>query len=114
MDVQMTLDEIKRITTAATPGPWLREIHGTQEGSFDLATGPWHDQRQEDNNKSTQDAAFIAMARTVLPKLIAVAEAAQKIWSPEYERGGHDALAIEAGLYDALQDLNLGSIDKPR
>jgi hypothetical protein len=58
----LKLEEMKRITDCASPGPWRSEA--------------W----QEDRHYSDQeeaDEAFIAMARSAMPKLIAVAEEAK-------------------------------------
>lgn len=75
----MKLDDIRRICEAATPGPWRAEVNGTPDGSFDFAAGPWHDQTKGSTDGAAEDAVFIAMARTMLPKLQKVAEAARDL-----------------------------------
>lgn len=84
----MTLEELKQLCDAATPGPWGTFV----EGDCDHATayGPQHEMPNIDMSDDDYDAAyqamwakgeadsrFIAAARAALPKLIAVAEAAK-------------------------------------
>lgn len=74
----MTLEEIKRVCEAATPGPWAPDLYFETrlDGStITRASGP---NLRDDRAQSESDAAFIAMARTVLPKLLKVAEAAKR------------------------------------
>lgn len=86
----MKLEELKRLCEAATPGPWrLRDFgsyrgeHGGQIQNYQiydadsellLEGGVYYDNISP---KRIEDAAFIAAARTYLPRLIAVAEAAK-------------------------------------
>lgn len=100
----LKLEEIRGLCVAATPGPWtllgdeaptcwIRELCYGYEGDL-----------------PTDDARFIAMARTVLPKLLAVAEAAKGL-KPKV---GHscfiassscEACRMEDALADALAAL---------
>ena len=78
----MTLDEFKALVEKATPngGEW-HTVHGTDDGRFDFATGPWHDTTMPTYDKWTvvNDASFIAASREMVPRLIAVAEAAEEL-----------------------------------
>lgn len=74
----MTLTELRAICDAATPGPWYL-THQSVSFRLDATESPsgyhyaeirgWDHERQP-------NAAFIAAARTYMPLLIAVAEAA--------------------------------------
>lgn len=68
----MKLDEIKRISDAATRGSWMCNFYAS-----DFCVRPGKSATEE-------DFCFIDMARNVIPKLIAVAEAAKAyLGSPE-------------------------------
>jgi hypothetical protein len=72
----MKLDEIQKLCDGATPGPWK----------------PGHTYDHQRN------AAFIAASRTLIPKLLAVAKAAQ-----DYRDGSYDVSFMR--LWDALDAL---------
>lgn len=78
----MKLQDLKKLADEATPGPWEAKANSDNSGlgrvdnwgkdrpgawPYEYCPGPF------------KDAAFIAAARTYLPKLIAVAEAAAKL-----------------------------------
>lgn len=73
----LKLEDLKRLCDEATPGPWPNNGKPWQvdhlTGFADL--GPVH----------VNDCAFIAAARTYMPKLLAVAEAAKAhLWSQDH------------------------------
>ncbi len=79
----MKLDELKKLCEAATPeDKWSSTLESTADGRFEYATGPWHDQSKGNTNFAHNDAQLIAAARTMIPKLIAVAEAAMWVHCP--------------------------------
>jgi hypothetical protein len=66
----MTLDELQLLCDEATPGPWGSVgFAGSENG---ITNDPGHPSTWE-------DARFIAAARTYLPMLLAVAQAAASI-----------------------------------
>jgi hypothetical protein len=88
----MKLEEIKRLCEAATPGPWRvteypKEEWGpsdTIEGDIHGATQAWErticdDTQYYPTAPGLADVRFIAAARDLVPKLLAVAEAAESI-----------------------------------
>lgn len=102
----MKLEEMRRVCEAATPGPWrfkredepgeVREavVFGVDTVSEGCVSDRISLYREE-------DARFIAMARAVIPKLLAVAEAAKADFEdyPEELKRTHAALAaLEAEL----------------
>lgn len=71
----MNLEEIRALCEAATPGPWAVDTFGNiykpaRQGNVAQMRGA---------NQEHADAAFIAAARTLLPKLLEVAEAADRL-----------------------------------
>ena len=65
----MNLDEFKKLNERAAPGPWLavpEGVHTPHEYIDCFSTSGF----------TTPNAAFIAACRHIVPKLIAVAEAA--------------------------------------
>ena len=75
----MKLDELERLSKAATPGPWLI-VPNSAEGK-DEAWDYWHKVGPLDLMGKEPDAEtlFIAAARNHLDALIRVARAAQKV-----------------------------------
>jgi hypothetical protein len=80
------LKEIRKLIEAATPGDWSPENFGPflDDGELEAfcAFGPQHDldedgETEQAEAKAKADAAFIAASRTLMPKLLAVAEAAE-------------------------------------
>ena len=83
-----SIEEIKRLIEAATPGPW-HSVRAAMKDSFVpcRARVVAHDKAQENpellvevpsySHRPEHDAAFIAASRTLMPKLLAVAEAAK-------------------------------------
>lgn len=79
----MKLEDLKKLSEKTTPGPWYvetptgfirsrtekRKPNGMVSGTAIVAIGQFNTEIQPDD-------AFIAAARTMLPRLIAVAEAA--------------------------------------
>lgn len=77
----MTLDEIRKLIEAATPGPWTAEESTEPLGIEDaILTGPTTVHEGCVGERTAfhvmADARFIAAARTLLPALLEVAEAA--------------------------------------
>lgn len=89
----MKLEDIKKLIEAASPSPWVAATMTVEMGrevfvgapSFDTGVAtPWHMATPQAN----ANADFIAAARTAMPKLLAVAMAAEfvvkdgeeKIW----------------------------------
>lgn len=74
----MKLEDIKKLCDEATPGPWV-----AVDGGIDFLLGgderPVPLIRDPMLIAKNTNLQFIAMARTVLPKLLAVAEAANQI-----------------------------------
>lgn len=80
----MKLEDIKRVCEEATPGPWATTL-STDKDDWDY----WRVRAAPGDNicklslsfleprTDERDATFIAIARTVLPQLVAVAEAAR-------------------------------------
>ncbi len=80
----MKLEDVKRICGAATPGPWVNAPEGMVQRRG--GEGPiilWDD----DPKNKAADYGFIAMARTMLPKLVKVAVAAMKLVEAIDSRG---------------------------
>lgn len=82
----VTLDELKRLCAEATEGPWEIVFRSTQFGLCTIGT-PMGDVASQDpkgkyHGVYENDAAFIAAARTAMPLLIAVAEAAKRCFVP--------------------------------
>lgn len=82
------LAEQKRLTEAATPGPWTWAAHTTVDVEAWAVFDP-RDWAVADNGDGFKaDAEFIAAARSSVPKLIAAVEAAlSEHWSEPYAQG---------------------------
>lgn len=91
-ELKLLLDEWKATAAAATPGPWARHLFGLggdpEPTSIVVHTGgfDWTDLASEDSESAVawmpcadsqpdDDAAFIALSRTLVPRLIAAVEA---------------------------------------
>ncbi len=80
----MKLSDLKKLCDDATPGPWKAsdEILGAvtyMDPKYNLETNIFGlDIDDYAITRHKPDAEFIAVARTMLPKLIAVAEAAKR------------------------------------
>ena len=80
----MNLSDLKKLCEAATPGPWSPRPSTVQIGF--QTKGSAHSPLIESGNVVRQvyvDAEFIAAARTHLPLLIEVAEAAKSYFETE-------------------------------
>lgn len=89
----MTLEEIEKLCTEATPGPWEWDGFGlfnNHASETYIAT-----------NCSLVDADFITASRILLPKLLAIARAAQDLRT--YASVKHDPDRIQ--LVKALKEL---------
>ncbi len=81
----MTIEELKALEAAATPGPWVAKLPGYRGDTVSGCMDPCAEvliEHDEDYPYTIEDlleadADFIAAARTMLPRLIAVAEAAK-------------------------------------
>lgn len=68
----MKLDELEQLEKAATPGPWERVAYAKSDHGFVMMlTGG------EDEYEAEQNARFVAVSRSYMPKLLAVARAAK-------------------------------------
>ncbi len=81
----MKLEDIRKLVEGATPSPWIAEI-GETCTTVAPESLPYHIYfsrslaRPPDAYEMVKrDAAFIAASRDLVPKLLAVAEAARKI-----------------------------------
>lgn len=107
----MKLEEIRKLIEAATPGPW-RYDHGNQE--VETRIGRWNvcdidmyrqgrDPEASHPGDRSDDGEFIAASRTLMPRLLAVAEAAAKLdlWGSRGEDSNYGAelTAAIANLY---------------
>jgi hypothetical protein len=90
----MTLDEIRKLVEAATPGDWgagysglsICDVFVWDEGGEGQAIA---------QNVLKADARFIAAARTLLPALLEVAEKAKDIMTPSFDAEfNYDVLEI--------------------
>lgn len=93
----MKLEEIKALIEAATPGPW--EANGTgayvaMMSIFDDKIRKYVSAPQTGMCVSDGDIAFIAASRTLLPKLLAVAEAA-KAYVKAFTEPSTECLSVE-------------------
>lgn len=87
----MKLEEIRAMLAEITPGPWKYdmgnwEVEGPRPERHTICSMTPDDRHSGFGENSPQnpvssmaDGAFIAMARELMPKLLAVAEAAQKL-----------------------------------
>jgi len=71
----MKLEDLKKLCGKATPGPWSYAPPVVDDPQFENAIRAGQFQLV----LTDYDASFIAAARTYLPKLIAVAEAAKSL-----------------------------------
>lgn len=99
----MKIEEIEKLCARTSPGPWSLivlpngkhhvHISGSVYATMDVAE---HLRR----NQSEIDGRFMVEARTLLPKLLAVAKAAR-----EHEQVCEDTCTTLMALQDALEDL---------
>lgn len=76
----MKFEEIEKLCNEATPGPWYYENCGTSIYNVHaqkLLNKQHLPTRMEVRSAVSEDMEFITMARTELPKLLAVAKAAK-------------------------------------
>ena len=78
--LKLTLSELRLLCDRATPGPWRNEHRNVMAGSLVIGVTSFcaHQLTAPSLVTSSDNAAFIAAARTWLPALIEVAEAAQE------------------------------------
>lgn len=99
----MKVEDIKRICEAATPGPWVEKVYTCECcACVEIGNTGKSIMYVLDNLPAVHsgtDATFIAMARTMLPKLVKVAEAvktlsiaATDIWESP---GGDDGATVD-------------------
>lgn len=89
----MKLEDIKKLIDAATPGPWVayQELQRSWYIEDKCATATILDSAM-----SGSDAAFIAASRTLMPKLLAVAEEAASLC--EAYPSGHSLHVLRRAL----------------
>jgi hypothetical protein len=90
----MTTEELRRLLSEATPGPW----HIGKDSLEDLVCSPSGALIAETGLRIPEDATLIAAAVNALPALLAVVEAAQEI-----DVSYSDARLLAA--LDALRDV---------
>lgn len=92
----MKIEEIRKLCDAAAPGPWSMARSGTcgAQATYRLSAS-----FTDRGGMRRQDAEFCAAARELMPKLLAVAEAA-KLVASEFED-----IATESGLLAAIAAL---------
>ena len=71
----MKLEDLKKLCDEATSGPWSYRESGSCGGTVYRISPSFTDS----GSMAHADAAFIAAARTYMPKLIAVVEAAKSL-----------------------------------
>lgn len=121
-DLSTALDEIEARADAATPGPWItthgeRSIHRAAYARRDLAAVHTTDETWIAHYVDPADAAFIAAARSDVPRLVAALRAGLAVdpravdptETPDftdpidYARGWNDAVArMHRALTSAL------------
>ena len=71
----MSLEDLKKLCDAATPGDWncYQMAEGTQPTGYFYLGSP----RGSEGGMTVADASFIAASRTAMPKLLKLAEAAK-------------------------------------
>lgn len=100
----MNLPDLKKLCDEATAGPWVKQYAGDPENDAD---DDYDIYSKADPNGivgiaiAEKNAAFIAAARTYLPRLIAVAEAAKAIPASVNEEGWHGDLARALAALEA-------------
>lgn len=98
----MTLEELKKLCDEATPGPWeqgpIRLIYSRDP--VGMSSGEWIAEVADNH-----DASFIAVARSMLPKLIAVAQAARSVLSEDGVKEHLCAYVMGVELIDRLAAL---------
>jgi hypothetical protein len=88
--VAATLAAIRERTEAATAGPWAAHSHLRQYSI-------WHDELDQPLAREVRtwdDAVFISVARTVMPRLLAAVEAALEL-ADKLEPQGPPSSALE-------------------
>lgn len=91
----MKLEDIRKLCDAAKPEPW------DYDGRFTVSVpGDWA-ATQSFFRIAPADAAFIAASRTLMPKLLAVAEAVEKARHMIYQHLG----PYQVEIFDALADV---------
>jgi hypothetical protein len=118
------LDELERLEQEATPRPWHQGETGMPDGGILLAQVDYSaayafievSDRSDDGADGVVDAALIAAMRNALPRLIAIARAAERalgiVQRATHESGAVAAgwlvatLAVEGELSPALDALN--------
>lgn len=102
----MTLAELRALCDAATPGPWRYDEHQPEwngDASYSVVVPHLGEQMLLDDTRyyptapaERADARFIAAARTAMPLLLAVAEAATKIYPGQLQSLDDALAALEA------------------
>lgn len=108
----MTLNELKRLAKAATPGPWINNCNTVYDdgpfGGVTIAKAQTKRSREQDDN----NAAFIAGSNPALIlALVGIAEAAEIVtrrWRSDNRDWGHEYVNLDA----AISTLNSLTKDK--
>lgn len=94
----MTIEELRRLESQATPGPW--HIDGAETDNI-IALRNDKQQVLVINGKRRGDAAFIAALRNAAPALLRVAELAAAVadmWDPRGSDEMHELRSALAAL----------------
>lgn len=75
----MKLEELEKLCAEATPSPWVPAVCRTKYWTGEPNAARLGEVWDDDGYASEEDCNFIAAARNMLPKLVAVAKAARKI-----------------------------------
>lgn len=97
----MKLSEIRKLCDEATPGPWRYD-----HGNWAVERYDRSDYHRSEIGKP-EDGEFIAAARTLMPKLLAIAEAAHAYFAlgaPYYEQE-EEYSRLEKEVTTALKEL---------
>ena len=110
-DVTTTLADLRALCKRATPGPWIDDkTFGGVRASDRVVVQSW-DKYEETFSNATANRAFIAAARTWLPALIEVAEAARALTASYEEAPPYERTSEENDLCAALAWLD--EVGKP-
>lgn len=88
----MKLEEIRKLIDAATPGPWTNRMQDGLCNKY-IDDDAIVISKEERDNMNPANVAFIALSRTLMPKLLAVAKVAKAFFEDHLEQYGHGSLA---------------------
>ena len=99
----MKLDEIRKLIDAATPGPWV--VYQEKVGDLRHVQAKF-DPENDDSFPALDcyphDAAFIAASRTLLPRLLAVAQMVEEFANGKLDYGDITAPVARAAMLEHM------------